>query len=85
VKTTLYSATPPPAPEHTPLHGLQRLAGLGGSLLGKSAVVEVFPQPRLALQIDLDSGLSASVIHEKPNSSNHAVFLSPSTPNAMTV
>ena len=82
VKTTLYSATPPLAPEDAPLHGRQRLAGFGSPLLSNSAVVEVLPQPRLALQIDLDSGLAASVIHEKPDSSNHVVFLSPSTPNA---
>src|SRR6266446_1052583 len=72
-KTTLYSATPAPAPEHTPLHGLQPLAGLRGSLLGQGPVVKVFPEPRLPLQIDLDGGLTASAIDEKPNSSNHAL------------
>jgi hypothetical protein len=73
-KTTLYSATPPPAPKDTPLHGIQPLSGLRGSLLGERAVVKVFPESRLPLQIDLDGGLAADVINEKPNASNHALI-----------
>jgi hypothetical protein len=36
-------------------------------------VVEVFPQTRLAFQVDLNGSPATSVIDKKPNSSNHRV------------
>jgi hypothetical protein len=55
----------------TGFHLSQGLSRFAAPLLCEGAVVEVFPQLAVRLEIDHDSGLLAGFVHEETDSRNH--------------